>query len=140
MIGLRLDPFTTAVGRDRIRRFATAVGEPDPIFHDLRAARAAGHPDLPLPPTLLFGVAIEHEGDALLSALGVVPEQVLHVEQLFTYHRPAHAREELTFRSELVDLYHRRDNRLTFAVQETEITRAGEAVMDLRQVLMRENS
>ena len=39
------------VGREKLREFAIAVGETDPIYHDEAAARAAGHPDLPAVPT-----------------------------------------------------------------------------------------
>jgi MaoC dehydratase-like protein len=34
------------VGREKLREFAVAVGETDPVYHDEAAARAAGHPDL----------------------------------------------------------------------------------------------
>ena len=34
--------------------FAAAIGETDPVYTDLDAARAAGHRDLPVPPTFLF--------------------------------------------------------------------------------------
>ncbi len=37
--------------RGRLRMFAAAIGETDPIYTDVEAARAAGHPDLPVPPT-----------------------------------------------------------------------------------------
>jgi acyl dehydratase len=38
------------VGREKIREYAAAVGESDPVYLDLDAARAAGHPDLVAPP------------------------------------------------------------------------------------------
>lgn len=42
------------LGRAAIRYFALAVGETNPIFFDLEAARRAGYPDLVAPPTLIF--------------------------------------------------------------------------------------
>jgi len=39
-----------SVRRDRVAVFAAAVGEADPIHHDLAAAQAAGHRDLVAPP------------------------------------------------------------------------------------------
>jgi hypothetical protein len=122
--------FTITFDRAQVRRFAESIGEQDPVFHDLAAARAAGHPDLPLPPTMLFGI----EGDTHLVAMGVEPKQVLHVEQSFTYHSPVHAGEELTFASAFTEQHTRR----RFLVQETTVTRAGQLTTELRQVLMTE--
>jgi acyl dehydratase len=39
-----------AVGREKIREFAAAVGETNPLHFDLEAARAAGYRDLVAPP------------------------------------------------------------------------------------------
>src|SRR5579859_2346811 len=39
-----------AVGREKIREFAAAVGETNPLHFDLEAARAAGYADLVAPP------------------------------------------------------------------------------------------
>lgn len=39
------------VGRERIREFATAIGDGSPLSHDVDAARAAGHSDLVAPPS-----------------------------------------------------------------------------------------
>lgn len=41
------------VDRSGIRLWARAVGHTDPVFYDLDAARAAGHPDLLAPPGFL---------------------------------------------------------------------------------------
>ncbi|MGD1052056.1 MAG: MaoC family dehydratase N-terminal domain-containing protein, partial [Solirubrobacteraceae bacterium] len=45
-LGRTFEPHTYAVGREKIREFARAVGESDPLHLDLEAARAAGHRDL----------------------------------------------------------------------------------------------
>jgi hypothetical protein len=36
-----------------VRAFARATGETNPVYFDVEAARAAGHPDLPCPPGFL---------------------------------------------------------------------------------------
>jgi acyl dehydratase len=38
------------VGREKVREYARAVGETEPVYLDLEAARKAGHPDLVAPP------------------------------------------------------------------------------------------
>lgn len=49
-IGKTYEPVLYAVGREKIREYAEAVGETNPLHHDLQAARAAGHADLVAPP------------------------------------------------------------------------------------------
>jgi acyl dehydratase len=49
-IGKTYDPVLYAVGREKIREYARAVGETNPVHLDLDAARAAGHSDLVAPP------------------------------------------------------------------------------------------
>ena len=43
-------PSTYAVGREKIREYAAAVGETNPLHHDLDAAREAGYADVVAPP------------------------------------------------------------------------------------------
>ncbi len=49
-IGRTYAPVTYAVGREKIREYAHAVGETNPLHLDLEAARAAGYTDLVAPP------------------------------------------------------------------------------------------
>lgn len=49
-VGKRYDPVLYAVGREKIREYARAVGETNPVHLDLDAARAAGYADLVAPP------------------------------------------------------------------------------------------
>lgn len=41
------------IGAAAIRYFATAIGATNPVYTDREAARAAGHPDIVAPPTML---------------------------------------------------------------------------------------
>lgn len=49
-VGKSYAPVLYAVGREKIREYAAAVGETDPLYLDLEAARGAGHADLVAPP------------------------------------------------------------------------------------------
>ena len=49
-IGKTYDPVEYAVGREKIREYARAVGETNPVHLDLDAAREAGYEDLVAPP------------------------------------------------------------------------------------------
>jgi acyl dehydratase len=64
-IGKSYPPVTYAVGREKIREYAAAVGETNPLHHDLDAARAAGHADLVAPPMF----AVVYAGRSVAPAL-----------------------------------------------------------------------
>jgi acyl dehydratase len=84
------------VGREKLREFAIAVGETDPIYHDEAAARAAGHPDLPAVPT--FAVVLSLRAGQVVYGdpeLGLDYSRVVHGEQEFVYHRPIRAGDRL---------------------------------------------
>jgi acyl dehydratase len=49
-IGKTYEPTTYAVGREKIREYASAVGETNPLHFDVEAARAAGFADVVAPP------------------------------------------------------------------------------------------
>jgi len=49
-IGKSYDPVLYAVGREKIREYARAVGEINPVYLDVDAARAAGYSDVVAPP------------------------------------------------------------------------------------------
>jgi acyl dehydratase len=64
-IGKSYEPVTYAVGREKIREYASAVGETNPLHHDLEAARAAGFADLVAPPMFV----VVYAGRSLAPAL-----------------------------------------------------------------------
>jgi len=64
-IGKRFAPVLYAVGREKIREYAHAVGETNPLYLDLEAAREAGFTDLVAPPMF----AVVYAGPTFLSAL-----------------------------------------------------------------------
>ena len=50
MIGKTYPPVTYAIGREKVREYAHAVGETNPLYLDVDAARQAGHADVVAPP------------------------------------------------------------------------------------------
>ncbi|MET0953115.1 MAG: MaoC family dehydratase N-terminal domain-containing protein [Aeromicrobium sp.] len=131
-LALDLAPSSSQVERGRLRLFATTIGETDPQYSDLEAAKAQGHPDLPVPPTFLFGLEIEAPGSfAYLPELGIDMRWILHGEQSFTYHFMVHAGDHLTFRPRIVDVVLKQEGALVLLVKETEVTRADDVVATL---------
>jgi acyl dehydratase len=78
------------VSRVKIKEFADAIGDPNPVYRDQDAAKAAGHPDVIAPPT--FPIVISLTGGSLADPeLGINWAMVVHGEQRFEYGRPLHA-------------------------------------------------
>lgn len=84
------------VSREKIREFADAIGDDDPVLRDPEAARAAGHPDVIAPPTFAIIVSMRAQ-HALIEdpELGLDYSRVVHGDQSFTHHRPVRAGDEL---------------------------------------------
>jgi acyl dehydratase len=80
-----------------IRIFAQAIADPNPVYVDREAARAAGLPDVIAPPT--FVEASRHfDPDSHLRLHGAASADgtALHAEQHYDYHRPVFAGDVLT--------------------------------------------
>ncbi|MGH3382715.1 MAG: MaoC family dehydratase N-terminal domain-containing protein [Actinoallomurus sp.] len=78
------------VSRVKIKEFADAIGDPNPVYRDQGAAKAAGYPDVIAPPT--FPIVISLTGGALNDPeLGLDFTMVVHGEQRFEYLRPLRA-------------------------------------------------
>jgi acyl dehydratase len=77
------------VSRVKIADFASAIGDPNPLYRDRSAAQAAGHPDVIAPPTFAIVVSMASSGAALADpGLGLNYAMVVHGEQRFAYSRP----------------------------------------------------
>jgi acyl dehydratase len=84
------------VGREKIREFADAIGDPDPVYRDVEAAKAAGHPDVIAPPTFPTVVTLRAQRVVVMDPdLGLDYSRVVHGEQSFHHHRAIHAGDRL---------------------------------------------
>jgi len=137
-IGHTLAPHSADVEAGRLRLFAKATGETRPEYLDEEAARAAGHPALPAPPTFALCVDLEvPDPFAWLRELGVELASVLHAAQSFRYLAPIHAGDRLTFASRIGNVYQKKGGALTFVVKDTEVTnQRGVRVVELRSTLV----
>ena len=85
-----------AVGREKIREFAEAVGAVDVVHVDPVQARARGYRDVIAPPT--FAVLIAQKCDRQLIVdpeAGIDFSRLVHGEQRFVHHRPITAGDEI---------------------------------------------
>ena len=133
-IGHQLPPFQVEVEKGRLRFFAKATGQTDPVYVDEAAARDAGHPGLPVPPTFLFCLEMEAPNPAAIrELLGMDYRSLLHGEQGFSYHAMAYAGDVLSFEQRIEDIYDKKGGALEFVVRRTRVSnQRGELVAELR--------
>ncbi len=140
-IGTVLPKAVLEIEKGRLRFFAKAIGETDPIYTDEAAAKAAGYRSLPAPPTFIF--AAELDSNTLVPALkgmGVNLQRVLHGEQQYTYHAPICAGDTITIESKFTDIYDKKNGALEFLVKESAVTNQhGTRVADMRFVVVVRN-
>ena len=137
-IGHQLSESVLPIERSRLQFFAKAIGETDPIYTDAAAARDAGYPDLPAPPTFLFAAELDSGvTDRMLQDLQMPIAKLLHGEQSFSYGVPACVGDTVTVRSTIEDIYDKKNGALEFVVKTTHATnQLGEMVADMRSVLV----
>ena len=135
-IGHQMPAFEVDVEKGRLRFFAKAIGQADNVYTDEAAARDAGHPGLPVPPTFLFCLEMEAPNPgAIRDLLDIDIAKVLHGEQRFTYHRMAYAGDTLSFEQRIADIYDKKGGLHEFVVRETRVTnQRGEHVADLHGI------
>jgi acyl dehydratase len=140
-IGHELPASVLPIERSRLQFFAKAIGETDPIYTDAAAARDAGYPDLPAPPTFLFAAELDSgAGFALIQDLQIPIARLLHGEQSFTYHRSACVGDTVTVRSKVTDIYDKKNGALEFVVKTSRATNQhGDLVAEMRSVIVCRN-
>jgi acyl dehydratase len=137
-IGHALPASVLPIERSRLQFFAKAIGETDPVYTDAAAARDAGYPDLPAPPTFLFAAELDSgASNQLLGDLQIPLSKLLHGEQSFDYHRPACVGDTVTVRSTISDIYDKKNGALEFVVKTSRATnQRDELVAELRTVIV----
>jgi acyl dehydratase len=112
-----------AIEHGQLKLFCQAIGETNPIFWDEVAAKDAGYPNCPIPPT--FPVTLDFLApckfnlviDVLKAPLG----RLLHGEQSLRYHHQLFAGDRARLLTTIADIYDKKNGALEFIVQETTI-------------------
>jgi len=137
--GKTFPPFEFRVERGKIKEFADSIGDPNPIYRDPEAAKKAGFPGIPAPPTLLR--TFLYETPDAKNALGVKDwSYIVHGEQEFEYLGPVVAGDVLTAQDRIVSITEkesRRAGKLQIGVIETKfVNQRGETVQVARRTLV----
>jgi acyl dehydratase len=136
--GKQYPPFSFEVEKGKIRAFAQAIGETDPVYFDEAAAKRAGYRSIPAPPTFPFTIAMEcGQGFLVLDDLGIDKRRSMHGEQSFVYHRDICAGDVITGSQRVVETYEKKGGALQFIVCEMPLTNQnGEPACDLRMTVV----
>jgi acyl dehydratase len=128
VIGKTFAPATYAVGREKIREYAHAVGETDPLYLDVEAARAAGYADVVAPPMFAVVYSVPAVWPALFDEeVGIDFAHMVHGGQAFTWGPVVVAGDEITTTASLKDVSERRGNGF-FVFESVSVNQRGETV------------
>ena len=96
-VGKEYAPVTYEVGAEKIREYANAVGETNPVHHDREAARTAGFRDLVAPPMFCVIYAGRAIGPAVFDPqVGINYATMVHGGQEFVWGEPVCAGDAIT--------------------------------------------
>jgi acyl dehydratase len=107
-VGKTYPPVGYAVGREKIREYAAAVGEEDALHTDPEAARAAGYADVVAPPMFAVVYASRAVAPALFDPdVGIDFARMVHGGQEFVWGPPVVAGDEIATEVEVKDVAER---------------------------------
>ena len=105
-MGKTYPAFEYEVGREKIREYANAVGELNPVHHDREAAKAAGFRDVVAPPMFVVVYSAGAMGPAILDPeVGINLMLMVHGGQEFVWGEPVCAGDTITTNASVKDMY-----------------------------------
>lgn len=142
LVGRDLGRVSFPVERGKLREFARALHDDDPVWHDPAAAKTAGFDAVPTPPTITTIAAHWSDGGLIGHALtlGMDVERLLHGEAAWTFLAPVRLGDELDAATVVVEATTRAGRRggtMALVTLETTFTnRRGELVARLRDTMI----
>ena len=105
-MGYEFKPWQFTVEKGKIREFAMAIGDENPVYVSCGAAMEASFADITIPPTFLTAVDMWGGLDffQLMEIMHLNPAKVLHGEQEYVYYGEIYAGDELTASGRVSDV------------------------------------
>jgi acyl dehydratase len=137
-IGMKVPPHSVTPTAWQLKWFAKATGETNPIYFDEAAAQEGGTARRSGATDLLF--LHGHGQGCSLSTTSrpwaVTSARCCTASRSFTYHKPVYSGDTLDFDGQVTDIYDKKNGALQFIVKDVKVSRQGEAVCDLRTVIV----
>jgi acyl dehydratase len=104
-VGKTYDAVTFEVDAERIRQYADAVHEDNPVYHDAEPATAAGFRDLVAPPMFAVVYSAPAMGPPILETIGEALPRMVHGGQEFIWGEPVCAGDTITTEASVKEIY-----------------------------------
>ena len=107
-VGKTYPPYVYEVGKEKIREYALAVGEENPVYYDREQAKAAGFRDVPAPPMFAVVYSAGSVGPAVLDPeVGINFPMMVHGSQAFVWGEQVCAGDEISTETVVKDISER---------------------------------
>ena len=127
-VGKSYPPLTYAVGREKIKEYAHAVGETDPVHLDVDAARGAGYRDVVAPPMFAVVYSAPALGPVMFDPdVGMNFAAMVHGGQEFRWGELVQAGDEITTTVAVKDISER-DGKGFYVFESRSVNQDGQEV------------
>jgi acyl dehydratase len=106
LVGLEYDSYSFEIEKGKIREFAAAIGDDNPIYYDVEAAKKEGFENIPIPLTFLQVVDLwgGYTFQDKVEKLKLNPVKILHGEQVYELVEEVYAGDILTVSAKITDV------------------------------------
>jgi acyl dehydratase len=128
-VGKEYPPVDYEVGREKIREYASAVGEESPVHRDRDAARDAGFRDVVAPPMFAVVYSAPAVGPAVLDPeVGINFAAMVHGGQEFVWGEPVCAGDTITTTATVSEVYEK-DGKGFYVFESKSVNQDGDDVV-----------
>jgi acyl dehydratase len=128
-IGKTYDPFHYEVGREKIREYANAVGETNPVYFDRAAAQDAGFRDVVAPPMFAVVYSAGSVGPPIFDPeVGIDFMRMVHGGQEFVWSEPVCSGDTITTQTTFKD-FSEKDGRKFYVFESVSKNQDGQEVV-----------
>ena len=129
VVGKQFPPFEYEVGREKIREYANAVGETNPVYLDRQAAQDAGFRDVVAPPMFAVVYSAGSVGPPIFdSEIGIDFMRMVHGGQEFVWDEPVCAGDTITTETTFKD-FSEKDGRKFYVFESVSKNQEGQEVV-----------
>ena len=106
LIGLEFDPYSFEIEKGKIKELVAAIGDENPIYYSIEAAREAGFEGIPVPLTFLQVIDTwgGYSFQEKMQKLKLNPVKILHGEQEYEFFNTIYAGDVLTVSSKVINV------------------------------------
>jgi acyl dehydratase len=127
-VGKTYESATFDVTADRIRAYADAVHEGNPVYHDAEAAKEAGFRDLVAPPMFAVVYSGPAMGPAIMETIGDGLPRMVHGGQEFVWGEPVCAGDTITTAASVKEIYEK-DGKAFYVFESVSKNQEGQEVV-----------